>query len=135
MSPYSNIRADIDRTRDSLAEKTSELADRAAQTASRLRPSQQMNERPFTMLALSVAAGFLAQRLLFGRRAHPPVVVVNESHRESRKREPLGALASAGQMAAGALAREVAARLMDRAPQRRESFAERYRDETTDAYG
>jgi hypothetical protein len=144
-----DIREDIDKAREGIASKVAELSDRAAAAANKLRLSHQVDERPFTMLAVSLVAGFAAERLLFGRRRSEPAVYVvhdngggavkkrprsrrdeiddDEAPRHRRAKEdhvdghesgfePMKAVAMVGQMAASALAREVAARLIERPP-------------------
>ena len=146
------IREDIQRTREDLTEKASELSERAAQTARKLKLSYQVDQHPFAMLAISVAAGFVAQRLLFPRRPEPNIVVVSKDELERAPRrikrhmkdlrdeepteegeldgetrhsfwdsEPMRALTTAGQVAAGSLAREVASRLISRKSDERET--------------
>ena len=139
---HRDIRDDIERTREDLTQKASELSERAAQTAKKLKLSYQVEQRPFATLAISVAAGFVVQRLLFPRRPEPNIFVVSEDELEEAPRrmkrhmmdlrddepreeeldeeargsfwdsEPVRALTTAGQMAAGALVREVASRLI-----------------------
>lgn len=142
---HREIREDIERTREDLTEKASELGERAVQTARKFKLSYQIEQRPFAMLAISVAAGFVAQRLLFPRRPEPNIFVVSEDELEQAPRrmkrrvmdlrdeeiggegeldeerrgsfwesEPMRALATAGQVAAGSLVREVASRLISR---------------------
>ncbi|HZO15115.1 MAG TPA: hypothetical protein VFB62_17690 [Polyangiaceae bacterium] len=139
---HHEIREDIERTREDLTQKASELTERAAQTARKFKLSYQVEHRPFAMLAISVAAGFVAQRLLFRRRPEPNILVVSEDGLEQAPRrvkrrvkdlreeepvdedgevrasfwhsEPMRALTAAGQIAAGSLAREVATRLISR---------------------
>ena len=142
---HHDIRVDIERTREDLTEKASELTERAAQAARKFKLSYQVEQRPFAMVAISVAAGFVAQRLLFPRRRGPNIVVVSEDELEQAPRrmkrrrmalrdeepteegeleeetrssfwhsEPMRALTSAGQIAAGSLVREVASRLIAR---------------------
>lgn len=138
-----DIRKDIDETRGDIAAKAAELSDRASAAAQKLRLSHQMDERPFTMLAISVVAGFAAQRILF--RSERPVYLMHDEEIEARPKtkkkkkkkarrrernedredfvgeiderssfDPMGALGMVGQMAAGMLAREVASRLVGR---------------------
>jgi hypothetical protein len=108
-----------------------ERAQAAADTLSR-----QVEQRPFALLALSVALGFAAERIVFHRR-HDGELEANESPRRRRRKpfrsararvearheeaqQDTGAggfmkeIASHGQAAAGALAREVVSRLLHR---------------------
>ncbi len=80
------IRKDIDQARGDIAAKAAELSDRAAHAAQKLRLSHQVEQRPFTMLALSVVAGFAAERLLI-RPERPVYMVRDEEERPMRPKK------------------------------------------------
>jgi hypothetical protein len=128
---HDEIRTEIEQTRGELAAKTAELKDRASSAARALRPSHQIHERPLTMVALSVAAGFALERIVFGgrvRKGDTTICVVREADRDAllelldtRKGRPVltlagqkyaprrrsGFLARLGQLAAAALVRKL----------------------------
>ena len=123
----SEIRAEIESTRAGMVEKISTLEQRlegAITDAKRsVDPKYQTQKRPWLMTGLSLAAGYVMGRIVFGRSSPKPQVIVpdNWPERAGINHQKAGLIHTVSGMVSGvvtavgvALARELASNLLSK---------------------
>jgi hypothetical protein len=123
-----------DKLTDKLSEKVETLAERAGEAVDKIGIKRQIEERPFTMLAVSLAAGFATGRLVLPRRREEAIRLsrdeTKKKKRKAKKRKEeahddgggrmhgavdfVKDMATHGQETAGVLARAVIAKLLSK---------------------